>query len=147
LKQALRAWYQRFASFVETIGFTCSKSDTSLFVLHTTLGTAYPLLYVDDIILTGSSTPLLQRIITALNSEFAMTDMGDLHYFLGIAVTRTSSGMFLSQQKYAAEILDRAGMTACTSSSTPIDIAPKLASTAGSPVADPTEYRSLAGAL
>jgi hypothetical protein len=54
------------------------------------------LLYVNDIILTASSMVLLERVIKALNSEFAMTDMGDLHYFLGIAISRTSSGMFLS---------------------------------------------------
>jgi hypothetical protein len=147
LKQAPRAWYQRFTSFVGTVGFTCSKSDTSLFVLHSPLGTAYLLLYVDDIVLAASSAVLLERIITALNSEFTMMDMWDLHYFLCIIVTRTSSGMFLSQQKYATGILDRAGMTGCTTSSTPIDTSPKLASTAGPLVADPTEYRNLAGAL
>ncbi|KAK1628435.1 hypothetical protein QYE76_002750 [Lolium multiflorum] len=147
LKQAPRGCYHRFATFVATVGFTCSKTDTSLFVLHSTLGATYLLLYVDDIILTASSTVLLERVITALNCEFAMTDMGDLHYFLGITIPRTSTGMFLSQQKYAAKILDRAGMRACTPSSTPIDTAPKLATTAGSPVADPTEYRSLVGAL
>jgi hypothetical protein len=76
-----------------------------------------------------------------------MTDMGSLHYFLGIAVTRDSSGMHLSQAKYAVEILDKAGMTACKSATTPVDTSPKLAATAGSPVTDLTEYRSLAGAL
>ena len=111
------------------------------------MGTAYLLLYVDDIVLTASSTVLLERFITALSSEFSMTDTGDLHYFLGIAVSRTASGMFLSQEKYAAEILDRAGMTGCTSSSTPIDTEPKLASSVGSSVVDPTEYRNIAGAL
>jgi hypothetical protein len=76
------------------VGFSCSKSDMSLFVLHSTLGTAYLLLYVDDIIFTASSMVLLEHFIfiKALNSEFAMTDMGDLHYFLGIAISRTSSG-------------------------------------------------------
>jgi hypothetical protein len=53
-------------------------------------------LYVDDIILTASSTRLLDRITASLRSEFAMTDMGSLHYFLEIVVTRDSSGMQLS---------------------------------------------------
>jgi hypothetical protein len=48
-----------------------------------------------------------------------MTDMGSLHYFLGIAVTHDSSGMHLSQAKYAVEILDNTGMTACKSATTP----------------------------
>jgi hypothetical protein len=76
-----------------------------------------------------------------------MTDMGSLHYFLGIAVTRDSSGMHLSQAKYTSEILDNAGMTACKSATTPVDMSPKLSASAGTPVADPTKYQSLARAL
>jgi hypothetical protein len=72
-----------------------------------------------------------------------MTDMGSLHYFLG----SNSSGMHLSHAKYAAEILDNAGMTAYKSATTLVDTSPKLSASAGPPVADPTEYRSLAGAL
>ncbi|GJW50950.1 ribonuclease H-like domain-containing protein [Tanacetum coccineum] len=66
--------------------------------------TAYLLLYVDDIVLTASSSDLLQQIITSLHAEFSMTDLGSLNYFLGISVTRNASGMFLSQQKYATEV-------------------------------------------
>ena len=58
--------------------------------------TAYLLLYVDDIVLTASTPALLQRITERLHSEFAMTDLGDLHHFLGISVTRSSDGLFLS---------------------------------------------------
>jgi histone deacetylase 1/2 len=147
LKQAPRAWYQCFTTFITSIGFTFSHSDTSLFVLQCTEDTTFLLLYIDDIVLTASSTQLLDRITTSLHSEFAMMDMGSLHYFLGIAVTRDSSGMHLSQAKYAAEILDNAGMTACKSAMTPVDTSPNLSASAGPPVADPTEYRSLAVAL
>jgi hypothetical protein len=76
-----------------------------------------------------------------------MTDMGNLHFFLGIAVTRDSSGMHLSQAKYVAEILDKDGMTACKSATTPVDTSLKLAASARPPVAHPTEYHSLSGAL
>jgi hypothetical protein len=96
LKQAPRAWYQRFAAYIATMGFVASVTDTSLFVLHSGNDTAYLLLYVDDIIITASTTVLLQRLLDMLHSEFAMTDLGDLHYFLGIAITRSSSGLFLS---------------------------------------------------
>nr|GEV22359.1 ribonuclease H-like domain-containing protein [Tanacetum cinerariifolium] len=105
LKQAPRAWFQRFASFVTRIGFQHSKTDTSLFVFHHGSDIAYLLLYVDGIILTTSSTALLQRIIALLYSEFAMTDLGSLHYFLGVSAQRSSSGMFLSQSKFAEEFL------------------------------------------
>ncbi|GJS68654.1 ribonuclease H-like domain-containing protein [Tanacetum coccineum] len=70
--------------------------------------TAYLFLYVDDIILTASSTRLLQQIISSLHSEFAMTNLGSLNYFLGISAQRTSSGLFLTQTKYATEILKHA---------------------------------------
>ncbi|GKE01144.1 ribonuclease H-like domain-containing protein, partial [Tanacetum coccineum] len=88
--------------------------------------TAFLLLYVDDIVLTASSDRLLQQIIASLHREFSMTDLGALNYFLGISVTRDSSGMFLSQRKYAIEILERAHMVGCNSSRTPVDTESKL---------------------
>jgi hypothetical protein len=98
---------------------------------------AYLLVYVDDIILTASSLTLLERIITALSAKFAMTDLGELHHFLGLAVRRDSQGMFLSQTQYALKILECAGMSSCHHP-TPVDTMPKLAAAAGSHVADPS---------
>ncbi|GJT08687.1 ribonuclease H-like domain-containing protein [Tanacetum coccineum] len=108
--------------------------------------TAYLLLYVDDIALTTSSESLLQQIISSLHQEFAITDLGPLNYFLGIIVTRDSSGLFLSQKKYVVEILDKAHMVNCNPGRTPIDTESKLGSD-GDLVSDPTLYRSLAGSL
>jgi len=147
LKQAPRAWYQRFATYLRQLGFVASATDTSLFVLKEGGATAYLLVYVDDIILTASSSDLLRRITARLHSEFAMTDLGELHHFLGISVTRSSDGLFLSQRQYALDLLQRAGMAECHSTSTPVDTRAKLSATEGPPVADPSEYRSLAGAL
>ncbi|GJZ39991.1 ribonuclease H-like domain-containing protein [Tanacetum coccineum] len=61
----------------------------------------------------SSESALLQRIITVLHGEFAMTDLGSLNYFLGISAQRSSSGLFLSQSKFAEEILERAHMQHC----------------------------------
>lgn len=108
---------------------------------------AYILLYVDDIILASSSDSLRFSIMHHLASEFAMKDLGPLHYLLGIAVTRNRDELFLSQHKYASEILERADMSSCNPARTPVDTQPKLSATDGSPYADPTQYRSLAGAL
>ncbi|GJS16754.1 ribonuclease H-like domain-containing protein [Tanacetum coccineum] len=108
--------------------------------------TAYLLLYVDDILLIASSTALFQRIIASLHAEFSMTDLGPLNYFLGVSVTRNTSGMFLSQQKYDTEVLERAGMLTCNLCHTPVDTDSKLVS-AGDHVSDPTLYCRLAGAL
>ncbi|GKB45096.1 ribonuclease H-like domain-containing protein [Tanacetum coccineum] len=69
LKQAPRAWFQRFASYATRVGFQHSKTDSSLFVFHRGSDIAYLLLYVDDIILTASSSAFLQRIITSLHKS------------------------------------------------------------------------------
>jgi hypothetical protein len=79
-----------------TLGFVESKADTSLFVLCRGSATAYLLLYVDDIILTASSVQLRQRIILALQREFSMKDLGQLHHFLGVHVQRQSDGFLLN---------------------------------------------------
>ncbi|GJY26292.1 ribonuclease H-like domain-containing protein [Tanacetum coccineum] len=107
---------------------------------------AYLLIYVDDIILTASCPALLQQIIGSLNNEFDMTDLGALNYFLGISADRTPTGLFLSQKKYALQLLERAHMVTCNPSRTPVDTESKLGPE-GVPVQDPTLYRSLAGGL
>ncbi|XP_057525665.1 uncharacterized mitochondrial protein AtMg00810-like [Amaranthus tricolor] len=147
LKQAPRAWYKRFADFVSHIGFSNSTSDNSLFVYKNGSHMAYLLLYVDDIILTASSNALLTSIMQSLSSEFAMKDLGSLNYFLGIRVSRHKGGLFLSQRKYAEEIIERAGMISCKPTLTPIDTKPKVSAHSGAQYEDPSKYRSLAGAL
>nr|AAM93723.1 putative reverse transcriptase [Oryza sativa Japonica Group] len=106
----------------------------------------YLLLYINDIILTASTTSLLQQLTARLHSEFAMTDLGD-HFFLGISVTRSSAGLLLSQRQYVVDLLQRTGMAECHSTSTPVDTRAKLSAIDGMPVAHPSEYRSIAGVL
>nr|GEW14943.1 hypothetical protein [Tanacetum cinerariifolium] len=122
------------------------KADSSLFIFHKGPDTTYLLLYVDNIILTASSTSLLQRIISLLHANFVMTDLGPLNYFLGISATRTISGIFLSQTKYAAEIFEQAHMLNCNLYRTPIETEKKLGHE-GSPITDPTLYHTLAESL
>ncbi|XP_055803170.1 uncharacterized mitochondrial protein AtMg00810-like [Solanum dulcamara] len=147
LKQAPRAWYKRFADYVCTLGFSHSKIDHSLFVYRQGTSMAYLLLYIDDIILTASSNVLRRSIISLLSSEFAMNELGPLSYFLGIAVTRHTSSLFLSQRKYAAEIINRAGMSSCKPSPTPVSPKLKFGSTTSIPFEDPSLYQNLAGEL
>ncbi|VFQ64604.1 unnamed protein product [Cuscuta campestris] len=90
---------------------------------------------------------LLQSIIQQLKAEFAMTDMGDLHFFLGINVHRTASGLFLHQTQFAHDILERAGMISCRPISTPVDTKAKLSASAGTALSDPSLYRSIVGFL
>uniref|UniRef100_A0A8R7QUX5 Reverse transcriptase Ty1/copia-type domain-containing protein n=1 Tax=Triticum urartu TaxID=4572 RepID=A0A8R7QUX5_TRIUA len=147
LKQAPRAWFQTFAGFVKTIGFNATRFDNSLFTYNSGNDAAFLLLYVDDIVLTASTSALLHRIVHRLTDAFAMKDLGALRFFLGIQVTRTPAGFFLCQKQYAEEILERAGMDMCKPSPTPIDTKGKLPQANGPRVTDPSEYRSLAGAL
>lgn len=109
--------------------------------------TAYLLLYIDDIILTANSQLLLQRIIASICHEFAMSDLGPLQQFLGIHVTRTANGLFLSQHQYAADILKKAKMQSCNPCLTPVDTKAKPSASSGTPLSDTTHYRSIAGAL
>ncbi|KAJ9565668.1 hypothetical protein OSB04_001634 [Centaurea solstitialis] len=146
LKQAPRAWYHSFAFYLSSLGFLSSKTNTSLFTYHRGSDTIYLLLYVDDIILTASSPTLISMVISQLSYEFPMSDLGSLSFFLGIAASRSKSGLFLSQSAFAQEILARADMVSCNPCSTPADTKTKL-DVDGEPVFYPTLYRSLAGAL
>jgi hypothetical protein len=147
LKQAPRAWHSRLATFLVTLGFVEAKSDTSLFVHHHGAETAYLLLYVDDIVLTASSQSLLRRLVDALQREFPVKDLGVLHHFLGVTAEPRPSGLLLHQRQYTLDILERAQMSDCKPCSTPVDTQAKLSEATGDPVADPTGYRSLVGAL
>lgn len=147
LRQAPRAWFDRFAAFLRSLGFVAAWADPSLFVLRHGEQVAYLLLYMDDIVLTASTSELLHHLQRQLLAEFSMKDLGPLHFFLGIQVTRDRTGFFLSQSKYAAELLDRANMSGCKPVSTTVDTHNKLSSDTGAPVDDPSDYRSIVGAL
>jgi len=113
LKQAPRAWYTRLSDFFLSIGFRASKVDTSLFILSDGTNIFYLLMYVDDILLTGSNSIMLHHLIQLLSSEFKLRDLGVVHYFLGIEVQSTGMGLMLRQHKYILDILTRVGMTSC----------------------------------
>jgi histone deacetylase 1/2 len=120
LKQAPRAWYAKLSTKLVQLGFEASKSDTSLFIYQASGITIYMLIYVDDIIVTSSSSEAVMALLMDLRKDFALKDLGDLHYFLGIEVKRDKEGLLLSQEKYAQEILTWVGMTKCKASSTPL---------------------------
>jgi hypothetical protein len=83
LKQAPQAWYSQFATYLLTLGFVEAKSNTSLFVFRRGADAVYLLLYVNVIVLTASSTTLLQHTISALKWEFTMKELGPLHHLGG----------------------------------------------------------------
>lgn len=95
LKQAPRAWFERFSNYLLELGFVCSTANPPLFILHTGSHVVLLLLYVDDIILTGSSSVLLTQLISSLSSQFHMKDLGNVHYFLGIEAKFQDDKLFL----------------------------------------------------
>lgn len=92
------------------------------------------LLYVDDIILTGENPRLTSSFISTLGKEFDMTDLGDLHYFLGIAASQSSSGLFFLKQSM---LLKKAAMLYCKPMSTPLFTGTKLLPDSGTQFSDP----------
>ncbi|KAI5344250.1 hypothetical protein L3X38_012127 [Prunus dulcis] len=134
--------------YLPTLGFKSSHSDPSQFVQHTGNDIIILLLYVDDIIITGSSDQLIQRVVTDLNEVFEMKDMGQLTFFLGLQISYNSSGdIFVSQTKYAKDLLHKADMSSCRACATPCKPHTQVLQTDGEPLADPTMFRSLVGAL
>jgi hypothetical protein len=120
--------------------------DTSLFILNVNHDICYLLVYVDDILLTGSNSTLIQRLVILLSSEFKLQDLGNAHYFLGIEVTPTSMGLMLSQHKYALDILSHVDMSSCK----PVDtlaFASKSGLPTSEPFSDPTCFRQIIGAF
>ena len=149
LKQAPRAWYARLCSKLIRVGFSPSKGDTSLFFYNRGGYTMFVLIYVDDIIVASSSNEATNALLKDLEKDFALKDLGHLHYFLGIEVKRLDDGLVLSQKWYAAEVLRRAGMEKSKAVDTPLAVSEKLSATEGTSLGtdDSTRYRSLVGAL
>lgn len=147
LKQAPRAWYSTFSSFLLRQGFVNSHCDSSLFVCKTDTVITILLVYVDDIILTGNSPTHLQHLISQMHSAFSMKELGSLSYFLGIAVHSCAKGLFLSQSKYAREILHKAGLADCKPCISPSVIKPNPSSVSFAPFSSPVLFRSIVGAL
>ncbi|CAH9130543.1 unnamed protein product [Cuscuta epithymum] len=146
LKQAPRAWFNKLKHHLSLHGFRACQSDTSLFVHSSISATIYILVYVDDLIITGNNHQLIQQFINDLHHTFALKDLGHLNYFLGVQVTRTSTGLTLSQQRYIHDILSRTNMLDSKCVATPADPSIHL-NLFGEAFSDPKLYRQTVGSL
>lgn len=126
-----------------------SKADTSLFYLNKGDITMFVLVYVDDIIVASSSERATTALLQDLKEEFALKDLGELHYFLGIEVSKVQNGIVLTQEKYVTDLLKKVGMIDCKPANTPLSVSEKLSLHEGSALGpnDATQYRSIVGAL
>ncbi|XP_020266030.1 uncharacterized protein LOC109841474 [Asparagus officinalis] len=147
LKQAPRAWFAKFSSTIARFGFASSPHDSALFIRRTEKGIVLLLLYVDDMIITGDDSMAISDLQNYLSQQFEMKNLGPLSYFLGLEVSSCSDGYYLSQAKYASDLLSKPGLTDSNTASTPLDTNVKLTPFDGTPLHDPTLYRQLVGSL
>ncbi|CAL8992943.1 unnamed protein product [Prunus brigantina] len=147
LKQASRNWFAKFTTALRAAGFVQSLADYSLFTRSQNNSFTALLIYVDDIVITGDDPKAIQSIKDFLNVRFRIKDLGPLKYFLGIEVARSKKGIFISQRKYALEILDDAGLLGARPSPFPMEQTLRLRPDEGKPLKDATKYRRLVGRL
>ena len=147
LKQAPRAWFERFSFHLLHLGFTASMVDNSLFVFCLAHTIIYLILYVDDIIITGKDSTQIHNLITALGQVFELNDLGPLNYFLGIQITKSTHGLTLTHTKYASDVLHRFHMENSKPTKTPSCPSTRLVPHDGVLLSEPTQYRSMIGAL
>ena len=110
LKQALRAWYSRVNAYLLDNGFDKHDDEPTLYIKESDGNIAIIVLYVDDLIFTSSDDFLITDFKEVMKSEFEMTDLGLLKYFLDIEVKQTKNGIFISPVKYVTSILERFNM-------------------------------------
>ncbi|PKU68977.1 Retrovirus-related Pol polyprotein from transposon TNT 1-94 [Dendrobium catenatum] len=147
LKQAPRLWFQTLTNFLQQQGFRFSRSDPSLLLLSQNNIQICILIYVDDFLVTGNNEPAIRQLLEQLQRTFALKQLGHISLFLGIQVTRSKLGYFLSQEHYATKILNDARYKNCKSAPTPVTPAAKQKASNLSPYSDPTLFRRLVGSL
>lgn len=147
LKQASRNWYHKFTKFLFSLNFEQSKADYSLFIYQKEGVYVAILIYVDDVIIVGDNSKKIELIKKQLDDEFSIKNLGQLKYFLGIEVAKTSDGLVLSQRKYTLDILKDSGMLGCRPSAFPFEQGTKLDKGEEEARVDAAQYRRLVGRL
>ncbi|KAJ9541174.1 hypothetical protein OSB04_027680 [Centaurea solstitialis] len=147
LKQAPRAWYDTLSTFLLSKGFVRGKIDSTLFLKKYPKHILLVQIYVDDIIFGSTNPKLCEKFELLMKSEYKMSMMGELTFFLGLQIKQSEKGIFINQGKYVHEMLKKFDLTSCTPMKTPM--APPLAldkDSKGKPV-DVTLYRGMIGSL
>ena len=147
LKQASRQWNLEHTKFLQTHGFSQSKSDYSLFTrVHQGLS-IFVLVDVDDLLITGSDSAGIAHLKQTLHHTFTIKDLGLASYFLGIEISRSSQGTLLNQRKYILDILSDAGLTGVKLTKFSLSKGLKLSIDSGTPLSNPESYRRIIGRL
>ncbi|KAI3692839.1 hypothetical protein L6452_32663 [Arctium lappa] len=147
LKQAPRAWYETLSTFLINNGFKKGTIDTTLFIKRYKNEMLLVQIYVDDIIFGSTNQKYCDKFSELMKSEFEMSLMGELTFFLGLQVKQTSEGTFISQSKYVSEILQEYKLNDSTSMRTPLSTGVKLDSDPSGESVDIKTYRGMIGSL
>jgi hypothetical protein len=147
LKQAPRTWYARLKIFLLEHGYVMGSVDKTLFTLNHDTDFLLIQIYVDDIIFGGSSHSLVSRFQEMMESEFQMSMVGELNFFLGIQVKQTKQGTFVHQAKYTNDLMKKFNMAELKLVSTPMSSATSLGLDEDGDAVDQREYRSMIGSL
>lgn len=143
LKHSPRAWFERFRLSTMNNGFTQCQSDHTLFVKHDKNKVIALIVYVDGIVVIGNDVETIKILKSQLVKDFEIKDLGPLKYFLGIEVTRSPRGIFLSQKKYVLDLLIETGMLGCKPTTTPIDPNHRLTNAQDVRLIDADRYQRL----
>jgi hypothetical protein len=149
LRQAPRAWYERIDSFLLLQNFHRGDGDSNLYIFQKTGHVIIIALYVDDLLITGSSLDLILSIKRQLETTFEMSDMGDgtVALYLKAECVQVPKGIFMTQRGYCKQILETFGMSHTHPVTTPMLARPKLFTNMQEDTVDPTLYRSMVGKL
>lgn len=147
LRQAPRCWFAKLTTALKAYGFVQSLNDYSLFIYENGSTRLHILIYVDDLLITGTSLAVINEFKDYLSSCFRMKNLGILKYFLGIEVARNSSGMYLTQRKYTLDIISEMGLLGSRPDSHPIEQNHTLAAVDEPLLPNPTQYRRVVGRL
>ncbi|KAI0488731.1 hypothetical protein KFK09_028570 [Dendrobium nobile] len=146
LKQAPRLWFQNSQASYNHAASSLVVL-TPLLIFTKSHIRIYILIYVDDILITGNDSSIIQTLLKDLNAAFSLKQLGMISLFLGIQVLKIETGFFLTQEHYANKLINEAGFDNCKACSTPI--APASAHSSDNALAfhDPSFYCRLAGSL
>ena len=122
LKQASRQWNLKLSEALISSGFTQSHYDYSLFTKCSGSDLVLILVYVDDLLITGSSSQLIQATKLMLNTHFKIKDLGEMRYFLGLEIARSKDGIMVSQRKFALDLISDFGLAGTKPVGTPLEV-------------------------
>lgn len=126
LKQAPRAWYDRLTSFLLKQGFVRGNANMTLFIRSKNHHNLIVQIYVDDIIFGATLDSLAYNFAETMKQEFEMRMIGELNYFLGLQVKQSNEGIFISQTKYAKDLVKKFGLEGKSRARTPMSTSMKL---------------------